>query len=281
MQKTCLAVHDLSCCGRSSLTVALPVLSACGIHTTVLPTALLSTHTGEFTGYTCLDLTEEMAGIEKHFERLDLQFDGLYTGFLGNAGQISLVARVLKRFRRSDTLALVDPVLADEGRLYATCDMALAEGMRELCAQADVITPNLTEAALLLGLPYEAEPEEGRVNTLLELLASRFGCGQVVITGVRQGEVTGAAGFCARDGSFCFAGAPHLPHTFYGTGDVFASGLLGALMQGLRMPEALRLAVDFTYDGMKHTLENGLPLRYGVSFEQALPLLWKGLQLNA
>ncbi|MGN0778952.1 MAG: pyridoxamine kinase [Aristaeellaceae bacterium] len=280
MQKQVLAIHDVSCVGRCSLTVALPVLSACGVHTSVLPTALLSTHTGEFTGYTCLDLTEEMRAIDRHFATLPLHFDGLYTGFLGSFEQIELVGDVLRRYRHPQGLTLVDPVMADHGRLYATYTQDMAAGMGELCRLADVIVPNLTEACLLLGRPYNPNPDEASVRGLLESLSSRYGCGQVIITGVSRGGQLGACGFCAADGSFAYAGAPLLPQVFYGTGDVFASALLGAMLCGKSTGDATRIAVDFTHQAMLHTLDNGLPLRYGVAFEQAIPMLVSALELH-
>ena len=280
MQKQVLAIHDLSCVGRCSLTVALPVLSACGIHTSALPTALLSTHTGEFTGYTCLDLTEEMRAICAHFATLPLRFDGLYTGFLGSFEQIELVGEVLARYRRKDALTLVDPVMADHGRLYATYTRDMAEGMGELCRLADVIVPNLTEACILLDRPYDPNPDEGTVRDLLEALAARYGCGQVIVTGVSRGDQLGACGFCAADGSFSYAGAQRLPQVFYGTGDVFASALMGAMLCGKTTAEAARAAVDFTHLAMLHTLDNGLPLRYGVAFEQAIPSLVSALNIR-
>ena len=279
MQKQVLAIHDLSCVGRCSLTVALPVLSACGIHTSALPTALLSTHTGEFTGYTCLDLTEEMRGILGHFETLPLRFDGVYSGFLGSYEQIELVGRVIERYRSAEGLTLVDPVMADHGRLYATYTPEMAAGMGELCRLADVIVPNLTEACILLGVPYDPAMEEADIRRLLEGLAARFGCGQVIVTGIRREGLFGAAGFCAADGSFSYAGAEHLDQVFYGTGDVFASALMGAMLRGKATSEATRIAVDFTHEAMLHTLKNGLPLRYGAAFEQALPGLMRSLGL--
>ena len=273
MQKQVLAIHDLSCVGRCSLTVALPVLSACGIHTSALPTALLSTHTGEFTGYTCLDLTQEMAGIAAHLATLPLRFDGVYSGFLGSFEQIEMVGQVIRRYQHEGGLTLVDPVMADHGRLYATYTREMAEGMGELCRLADVIVPNLTEAAILLGEAYQPQPSEREVRRMLEALAAKYGCGQVIVTGVHQGNELGAAGFCASDGTFSFAGCDVLPQVFYGTGDVFASALMGAMLCGKSTGEATRIAVEFTHEAMLHTVENGLPLRYGVAFEQAIPRL--------
>lgn len=279
MQKRALAIHDVSCEGRCSLTVALPVLAACGIHTAALPTALLSTHTGEFTGYSCLDLTEEMGRILRHWDTLSLRFDGLYSGFLGSYEQIALVGDVMTCYHTEGGLTLVDPVMADHGQLYATYTREMAGGMGELCRLADVIVPNMTEACILMERPYQPDMTDGQVRDLLEGLAARYGCGQVVITGVRRGGELGAAGFCAADGSVTYAGAPLLNHVFYGTGDVLASGLMGAMLLGQSIAQAIRTAVDFTHQAMEATLENGLPLRYGVAFEQALPGLMSALGL--
>lgn len=279
MQKRALAVHDVSCEGRCSLTVALPVLSACGIHTAALPTALLSTHTGEFTGFSCLDLTEEMHRILGHWSTLPLAFDGMYSGFLGSYEQINLVGDVLHSYRREGSLTLVDPVMADHGRLYATYTSEMAGGMGELCKLADVIVPNMTEACILLDRPYEEHPGEVEVRDVLEKLATKYNCEQVIITGVHRGEQLGAMGFSASDGEFAFTGAPKLPHVFYGTGDVFASALFAAMLHGRTTGEATRAAVNFTHDAMVHTIENGLPLNYGVAFEQAIPGLLKELRI--
>lgn len=280
MQKRALAIHDISCEGRCSLTVALPVLSSCGIHTAALPTALLSTHTGVFTGYSCRDLTDEMHRVLGHWATLPMSFDGLYSGFLGSYEQISLVGQVLETYRRPGTLTLVDPVMGDHGKLYATYTKQMAGGMGELCHLADVIVPNVTEACILLDRPYMEQPTTDDVKTLLEAMANRFGCEQVIITGVQLGDQLGAAGFSAADGVFSFAGAARLSHVFYGTGDVFASALMAAMMLGQHTAQAAQTAVQFTHAAMLHTLENGLPLHYGVAFEQALPTLMKAVGLG-
>ena len=277
MQKQVLAIHDLSCVGRCSLTVALPVLSAAGLHVSVLPTALLSTHTGEFTGYTCLDLTEEMAKIYAHFQTLPLCFDGLYSGFLGCWEQLALVEDVFAHYRRADTLLLVDPVMADHGKLYATYTETLARDMGRLCHQADVIVPNLTEAAILLEDSYHEKPSFPQVESMLRALHKRYGCRQAVITGILRDGLLGAAAYDAASNQVFFHGQAPLDRVFYGTGDVLASALLAGLMRGRSLAQATTLAVDFTYQSMLHTLDNGLPLRYGVAFEQALPMLVRSL----
>ena len=273
MQKQVLAIHDLSCVGRCSLTVALPVLSAAGIHVSALPTALLSTHTGEFTGYTCLDLTDEMARIFAHLQTLALPLDGLYSGFLGSWAQIALVEQVFAAYASRHPLVLVDPVMADHGQLYATYTQEMAASMGQLCRRADVIVPNLTEAAILLESSYQEAPDEAQVTHMLQDLHRRYGCRQVVLTGVRRNGLLGAAAYDAQQGALTFAGRPELPGVFYGTGDVLSSALLGGLLNGLSPARAVETAVSFTYESMLHTVENGLPLRYGVAFEQAIPLL--------
>lgn len=281
MQKQVLAIHDLSCVGRCSLTVALPVLSAAGLHVSVLPTALLSTHTGEFTGYTNLDLTQEMAKIYAHFQTLPLRFDGLYSGFLGSWEQLALVEDVFAHYRRAGTLLLVDPVMADHGKLYATYTETLARDMGRLCRQADVIVPNLTEAAILLEASYREQPSFPQVEAMLRALHKRYGCRQAVITGILRDGLLGAAAYDAQRDCVFFHGQPPMDHVFYGTGDVLASALLAGLMRGRSLSQATTLAVDFTYQSMLHTLDNGLPLRYGVAFEQALPVLVRSLESNA
>lgn len=281
MQKQVLAIHDLSCVGRCSLTVALPVLSAAGLHVSVLPTALLSTHTGEFTGYTNLDLTQEMAKIYAHFQTLPLRFDGLYSGFLGSWEQLALVEDVFAHYRRADTLLLVDPVMADHGKLYATYTETLARDMGRLCRQADVIVPNLTEAAILLEASYREQPSFPQVEAMLRALHKRYGCRQAVITGILRDGLLGAAAYDAQRDCVFFHGQPPMDHVFYGTGDVLASALLAGLMRGRSLSQATTLAVDFTYQSMLHTLDNGLPLRYGVAFEQALPMLVRSLESDA
>ena len=281
MQKQVLAIHDLSCVGRCSLTVALPVLSAAGLHVSVLPTALLSTHTGEFTGYTNLDLTQEMAKIYAHFQTLPLRFDGLYSGFLGSWEQLALVEDVFAHYRRADTLLLVDPVMAAHGKLYATYTETLARDMGRLCRQADVIVPNLTEAAILLEASYREQPSFPQVEAMLRALHKRYGCRQAVITGILRDGLLGAAAYDAQRDCVFFHGQPPMEHVFYGTGDVLASALLAGLMRGRSLSQATTLAVDFTYQSMLHTLDNGLPLRYGVAFEQALPMLVRSLESNA
>lgn len=271
MQKRVLAIHDISCVGRCSLTVALPILSAGGIECSVLPTAVLSTHTGEFTGFTCHDLTDQIAPITRHLQTLQLRWDALFVGFLGSYEQIALIDAAYERLKSPESLLLVDPAMADHGEIYQTYTPQMVTGTRRLCRRADIITPNLTEAALLLEEAYQPQPTPEQVEAMLVRLR-KLGAKKPVITGVsREKGMTGAAAF---DGiSFHWAQSPAYPRTFYGTGDVFSSALLTGLMNGKNLAASVDLAVGFTHEAIRHTLSEGRPLRYGPCFEKALPWL--------
>lgn len=265
------AVHDLSGFGRCSLTVALPVLSAMGVQTSCLPTAILSTHTGGFQGYTFRDLTEDMRPFYRHWQREGFRFDALYTGYLGSAEQIDIVSDFLSAFRTKDNLILVDPVMGDHGRLYSLYTPGMAEGMKRLCARADVIVPNMTEAALLTGMEYR---EENHEEAYLEALCKRLlalGAKQVVLTGVSPSP--GRMGAACHDGHRLELYAlPRVEAHYDGTGDLFASVLLGALLHGWALGQTVRLAADFTRDCLIRSLQNGTDPHFGVDFE---PVLWR------
>jgi pyridoxine kinase len=183
-QKRVAAIHDISGFGKCSLTVALPILSAAGIETSVIPTAVLSTHTGGFEGYTFRDLSSDLPAFAKHWKSLDLSFDCLYSGFLGSAKQIEIVSEIFGMFKTEDNLILVDPAMADNGRMYSTFAPSFAQGMAALCARADIIVPNVTEAVFLLGESYRPGPyEPAYIEGLLQRLAA-LGPPRVVMTGV-------------------------------------------------------------------------------------------------
>jgi len=271
MRKRILAVHDISAVGRCSLGVALPILSAAGIETAVLPTAVLSTHTGEFTGYTFRDLTADLRPMMDHWAALGLRFDAIYTGYLGSIEQLTLVHELFDRFARPDTLLAVDPVMADFGSMYTGIHPDFPAGMAQLCARAQLITPNLTEAALLLGEPYRAAPDTQQLQQMLKAL-SALGPAQVVITGVGgDPRHTGAVAYTRAQDACCSAASPRLPGMFYGTGDIFASALLGALLGDIPLAQALRIAVDMVYASSRATCRAGTPRPYGVDFEGQLP----------
>jgi len=274
-QKRALAIHDISCVGRCSLTVALPVLSAAGVNTAVLPTAVLSTHTGEFTGYTHRDLTDEILPIARHWQSLGLSFHAVYSGYLANAAQAGMVADVCEMFKADDTIVLTDPVMGDNGRLYAAMDAGMIGGMARLCSCADVAVPNLTEAAFMLGRPYA---DDGYDRTYIEKILNELleiGAQTAVLTGVSFDAGTiGAAGI-NRGGDPFYYFCDRAAGMFHGTGDIFASVLLATLMNGKNLQAAIKKAVDFTRRCISHTEELGWEKRYGVCFEKALPYLFE------
>lgn len=269
-EMSCAAIHDLSGVGKCSLTVALPVLSACGVETAAMPTAVLSTHTGGFTGFTYRDLTEDMLPMARHWQGLECGFQALYTGFLGSAEQTGLVEEIFHMFPQA--MPMVDPVMGDGGRLYQTITPALVEGMKRLCTRARLITPNLTEAAALLGTEYQDGPLSR--DQLTDLLGRLCGLGprMAVLTGVRCEGGLGAA--CLEQGGepeFCLL--EELPGAYHGTGDLFASTLLGGLLNGMSLSEACWLATRFTHQVIETTRQYSRDFRYGPKFEVHLPQL--------
>ena len=268
------AVHDLSAFGRCSLTVILPTLSAMGVQCCPVVTAYLSTHTGGFAANTFLDLTDQMEPVTAHWQSLGLTFDGVYTGFMGSREQIMRTADFIRTFRRPDCRIIVDPVMGDHGRPYRTYTPDMCAAMGELAALADVITPNRTEAALLLGedcesISLKTEADCRRWAEALSLDGRR----SVVLTGVslEPGRV-GAACFDRDTGCTDFASAPLAPGQFHGTGDLFSSVLAGALVRGRSLIEAAQMAADFTSLCAARTGKQDIPRREGIDFE---PLLWR------
>lgn len=262
------AIHDLSCFGRCSLTIALPVLSAMGCQCCPLPTALLSAHTG-ISGFTFLDTTDEMRRISAHWSQLSLHFQAIYTGFLGSAPQINLVEDFLRRFHAPDTLLVMDPVMGDHGTPYKTCTPALRQGLWELVAQADVITPNLTEAAILLDIPYH-ESQTADASELVRALS---------LQGQRSVVLTGYAAAPGQVGALCYdrdtrqveaVQTARVPQDFPGTGDLFASVLTGALTRGAPLLQAARTAVDFVGSCVARSVAEGADEAEGVDFEPLL-----------
>ncbi|MFQ8799272.1 MAG: pyridoxamine kinase [Dysosmobacter sp.] len=262
------AIHDLSCFGRCSLTIALPVLSAMGCQCCPLPTALLSAHTG-FPGNTFLDLTVEMGRIADHWAAMDLQFDAIYSGFLGSADQVDTVARFFDTFKKSDTAVIVDPVMGDHGTAYRTCTPELCRGMRVLAENSDVITPNLTEAALLLDRPYEEIRQANAYEVVRRL--SLGGRRSVVLTGYSsEPGQTGTLCFDRDSGESKAVQTPREPQDFSGTGDLFASVLAGGVAKGVPLFQAAQAAADFVRDCIARTLAEGLTEQDGVDFEPLL-----------
>ncbi len=277
-QKRILSVQDISCFGKCSNTVALPILSAAGVECVPLPTALLSTHTGGFTGYTFLDLTKEMEKILAHFTSLSLSFDMVYTGYFGHTAQMAAVKAALPALLGEDGCFLVDPVLGDGGRLYSIYDGAFVSAMRDFCHGADIITPNVTEACFLAGIPYEGDTfDTGRMETLFAALQT-LSVGAAVITGVRFGEKEDSIGVSVMDyktGRRLTLSAGRIDAPVHGTGDVFASALAAYLLAGFSLREALSHTVSFTTDALTETTEVLETHAYGVRFEDSLYKLSK------
>lgn len=273
-QKRVITIQDISCVGKCSLTVALPILSASGIETSILPTAILSTHTGGFTGYTFRDLTEDIEPILAHWRTLDLHVDALYTGYLASKEQLGLVSDIFDEYKTSENIVFVDPAMADQGKLYPGFEDSFALGMRDLCKKADLIAPNLTEAALMLERPYrESGYDQAYIEELLAALAD-LGPSQVVLTGVsfEPGRL-GAAAFDKRTGRFDYYFSDLIPGYYHGTGDVFSSALLAAIMCDKTLDEAIGVAVDFTVGSIARTAAAQTEPRYGVDFEHGLGAL--------
>ncbi|MGN1080891.1 MAG: pyridoxamine kinase [Acutalibacteraceae bacterium] len=276
--KKVLTIQDISCYGQCSLTVALPVISACGTETAILPSAVLSTHTGGFTGYTFRDLTDDIPKIAEHWNKENISFDAIYTGYLGSKRQINSVKNIMAKLLNTGGVKIVDPAMADNGKLYTGFDAAFAKEMASLCGEADVILPNITEACLMTDYPFKAQGEydEKYIAGLLKALAA-LGCNAVVLTGVTYEENSlGAAVYDCKKNETRYYFHQRIAKSFHGTGDVFASAFTGAVVKGKSYFDAAVLAADFTVESILKTADDANH-RYGVKFEKALPLLVKEL----
>ena len=269
--KRVAAIHDLSCFGRCATTVILPALSAMGVQVIPVPTALLSSHTGGFTDMYFKDLSADMNSISDHFERLGLKFDAIYTGFLGSEEQIDIVLDFINKFSTDETLVFVDPVMGDDGVLYSTYNDELCRRMRELCSVADIITPNLTEACFLSDVAYRDTSDMTKDEVLefadsLRSALSEITSAKVVITGVPHDK--NMVGTCWRTevGGELYSDKC-IGKSYPGTGDLFASVLLGAMLHGDDESEAIRFASDFITRVMEYTARFDTPEREGVAFE--------------
>ncbi|MBO5078317.1 MAG: bifunctional hydroxymethylpyrimidine kinase/phosphomethylpyrimidine kinase [Oscillospiraceae bacterium] len=264
--KHVLSIQDLSCTGRCSLTVALPILSVMGCRCTVLPTTVLSSHTG-FPDPHRRGLTEHIAPIVRHWKSLDMKFDAIGVGYLADPQQAEAVEQVIDTF---PALTVVDPAMGDHGRLYSSITPEHVQAMAGLCRKGNVLLPNVTEAALLTGIPYRETPDAGYLKELTAGMLG-FGADAVVITGVSGRH--GTIGFCGEAGGEAFSyEAPCIQSQFHGTGDMFAAVLLGAMMAGKPVQAAAALAAGF----VERTLANsGEPTPHGAKFETQLPWLWE------
>lgn len=265
--KRILTIQDISCIGQCSLTVALPILSACGLETCVLPSAVLSTHTAGFTGFTCRDLTEDIPAIKDHWCKEGIRFQAIYTGYLGSTQQIQYVRNIFRDTAAEGCIKVVDPAMADNGKLYPAFDMDFVEAMKGLCAEADYIVPNITESCFLTGMEYQTEYDRAYIDCLLSGLIA-LGCKNVILTGVSYAEgKTGVVVY--EDGAYAYYEHEKLPNSCHGTGDIYASSFVGALMGGKTAYNAAKIAADYTVECIRTTakLDNNW---YGAAFEPVL-----------
>ena len=275
--KRILTIQDISCVGKCSLTVALPILSAMGLETAVLPTAVLSAHT-VFPNFTFRDLTADIEPISRHWQAEGIGFDAIYTGYLGSLDQLRLIDGLFDRFRTEKTLIVVDPVMADNGKLYPGFTQEFAKKMAGLCAKADVILPNMTEASFLLGIPYIAEGYDANYVKGLLVNLTKLGVKKAVLTGVSfEPDKLGIMGYDALSCEFFQYFTRRIPASFHGTGDVFASTCVGGLMNSLPLHDALALAADYTVACIEDTVCDPNRRWYGVNFEPVLPMLMRRL----
>ena len=274
--KKVLTIQDISCFGKCSITVALPIISAMGVETVILPTAVLSTHT-MFKDFTVKDLTDQLVPITDHWKKEGLKFDVIYTGYLGSAEEIEIAKKIFVEFGGDDTMIFIDPVMADNGKLYAAFDENYAKLNAGLCGVADIIVPNITEACFMTDTEYKEVYDEDYVKDLLQKLAG-LGSKVVVLTGVSLSEgKTGVYGLDTRTGEYFTYQNDRVNVSYHGTGDVFSSVSVGAIARGLSMKEAFRLAADYTARTIQVTEENPENPWYGVDFEATIPELVEAL----
>ena len=274
IMKKIVTILDISCFGKCSLTVALPIISAMGIETAVIPTAVLSTHTGPgFKDYTFRDLTSDIPAIAKHWKSMKLKFDALYTCYLDSPEQVEIVSDFFNDFGGDDNVIIVDPVLGDAGKLYAGFTMDFVEKMKKLCKKADYIIPNMTEVSFLLGIPYTEVYDEAYVKDVLRKLAA-LGCKVPVITGVHYDDIQqGAAAYDSEKDEFYFSFDKNVNYRFHGTGDIFSSVFTGACALGMNLQQCIDIAVKFTLDCIEATVPELDEMWYGSCFELCLDKL--------
>lgn len=268
--KKAVTIQDISCFGKCSLTVALPIISAMGIETSVIPTAVLSTHTGGFTGYTFRDLTNDILDIAGHWKNLNLKFNAVYTGYLGSAEQINIVSDFFDDFRTDDNVIIVDPVLGDNGKFYAGFGEEFAEKMSGLCSKADYILPNMTEASFMLKIPYTENYNKEYAENILRKL-SGLGCKTPVLTGVHfDNRKQGAVAYDSLNDKFYYSFGDNIERSVHGTGDIFASVFTGAVTLGKDIQTVLDIAVNYTVECIKATIPYFDEMWYGSCFELCL-----------
>ena len=273
--KRILTIQDISCVGQCSLTVALPILSACGLETAILPSAVLTTHSVGFRDFTFRDLTEDIPAIQHHWQQEGIRFQAVYTGYLGRARQIEMFKDISQNLLVPGGNIIVDPAMADRGELYPVFDMDFVQEMKKLVGEGDIVLPNITEASLLTDTEYREEYDEEYICGLVDGI-HRLGAGTVVLTGVSyDAHSTGV--LVSEQGKQTYYRHELLDRGCHGTGDVYASSFVGAYMHGKTVPEAARIAADYTLACIKNTLDDP-DHWYGVKFEPVLGELIKALK---
>lgn len=272
--KKILTIQDISCVGQCSLTVALPILSACGMETCILPSAVLSTHTAGFSGFTFRDLTDDMPAIQEHWKKENIKFKAIYTGYLGSIKQIGYVRDILKTMGTDDCVRIVDPAMADNGQLYSIFNQDYVEAMKVLCTEADILVPNITEACFLTDEEYKETYDEGYICNLVEKLKA-LGAKTVVLTGVSyESGKTGVVVY--ENGKMEYYKHDKIAKGSHGTGDIYASAFVGALMNDKSVYESAKIAADYTVKCIINT-QGDADHWYGAKFETALGDLMKML----
>ena len=275
MDKKLLTIQDISCVGQCSLTVAMPIISACKIETCILPSAVLSTHTGGFTGYTFRDLTKDIPLIAAHWKKEGISFDALYTGYLGSVEQIKYVKEIADTLLKKDAPLIVDPACADNGLLYPGFEPSFIGEMKSLVAKADIAIPNITEASMLVGAEYKTKYDEKYIDDLTDKILA-LGTKAIVLTGVGYDDESTGVFVKTKDGKRYYYRHKKIAGGYHGTGDIYASAFCGMYLNGKSIEEAARIAADFTVKAIENTVgdENH---RYGVKFEKSLGFLFNSL----
>ena len=270
--KRVLTIQDISCVGQCSLTVALPVLSSCGVETAILPSAVLSTHTGGFEGYTFRDLTDDMMFIAAHWQKENIMFDTVYSGYLGSARQIDYVIEITKRLLKEGGYSIVDPAMADNGKLYYGFNLAFVEEMKKLVFSSDICIPNITEACFLTDTEYKENYDQQYTYSIVDKL-SQAGAKTIVLTGVSYDEDTTGV-LILENGIKSYYRHKKIDKKYHGTGDIYSSAFTGALNRGKSVYESAKIAADFVVKCIENTIDDESHW-YGVKFEPVLYQLSK------
>lgn len=266
MSKLILTVQDISCFGQCSITVAQPILSHRGIETAILPSAILSTHTAGFKNFTVLDLTEEMPKIIKHWEESNIKFDAIYTGYIGDVRQFDYILEIKDKLLKNDGLFIVDPAMADHGKLYPALNEDIVLGMKKICSVADYILPNITEACFLTNVEYKDTQDEEFITLLNEKLI-KLGCKNVILTGVFKDSKIGATAYDGVNKVGYFT--EYQTKSYHGTGDIFSSVIVADILNNKPIIFALEDACEFVVKCIKKTVSDDTH-NYGVKFEEVM-----------